>query len=259
MNRNVAIAALLVSLVSRPVFGAIVLIDPNYFQPGQAITAPGATLSVETLVQTGTTDQGVPMWEAFNAGPVYSYDVGQNCMFGATPCAVDGHSVFAPSLNPTTPAGFGPGMFWTTGNANEPIDCLISCAFLDSEPVVMLRIDFDQPTNFVNVLGYNQGGDPLAVMAFNAAGNALGGAYVTAGGSGFGWGDATILDDQPDISAILVAGLDNTYRPINDIEYNQRTSVPLPDEMWLFLSSVPLALLFHWRRPRPVRVRPSRG
>ena len=88
----------------------------------------------------------------------------------------------------------------------------------DAGGSVVLRLDFADPTNFVDALGFFNGGDPTEITAFDSAGNLVGQAFNGVG-SGGGWGYATITTATPDISTVIIGGNDS-YRGINVINYS---------------------------------------
>jgi hypothetical protein len=221
MGTRSAALHLIVVLASAPVFAATTTIDPNNYGSGLTINAPGVTLETETVVQAGTDSTGNPLYVP-SFGSVYSYNVGAGCTNGAFPCAVVGTSLFAPS--PTgamsgTP-NFGAGGFWGTQFNDAPaLDCSLNCMLdADAGGSVLLRADFADPTTFVDVLGFFNGGDPTEITAFDSAGNMVGDAFDGVG-SGGGWGYATVTTATPDISTILIGGHDS-FRAVNVINYS---------------------------------------
>ncbi len=229
MRARSAALLVMVALASAPVFANTITIDPNAFGSGQAITAPGVTLETETFVQSGTDSTGNPLYTP-TFSSVYSYNMGAGCMNGAFPCAVVGTSLFAPSPTgalPNTP-NFGAGGFWGTQYAGSLApDCSQNCVFgagAGADGAILLRINFADPTNFVDALGFFNGGDPTEITAFDSAGNLVGTAFNGVG-SGAGWGDATVTTATADISTVLIGGHDS-FRGINVVDYS---SVPAPE------------------------------
>jgi hypothetical protein len=221
MRASSAGLLLMVALASTPAFAATTTLDPNNYGSGQAITAAGVTFETETVVQTGTDSTGNPLFTP-TFGAVYSYNMGAGCTNGAFPCAVVGTSLFAPSPTgalPSTP-NFGAGGFWGTPFSDTPaLDCSLNCMLnADAGGSTILRLDFANPTNFVDALGFFNGGDPTEISAFDSAGNMVGQAFNGVG-SGAGWGYATITTATPDISTVLIGGHDS-YRGINVINYS---------------------------------------
>lgn len=217
-------AALLLAgaIVCAPDFAATITIDPNSVGSGQAINAPGVTLETETVVQAGTDSTGNPLYVPSIFGPVYSDNVAASC-FGAAQCPVVGTNLFAPSPTgalPTTP-NFGAGGFWGTQFNDTPaLDCSQNCVFgAAAAGSVLLRVDFAVPTDFVDALGFFNGGDPTEITAFDSAGNMVGQGFNGVG-SGFGWGNATVTTATPDISTVLIGGHDS-FRGINAIDYSR--------------------------------------
>jgi hypothetical protein len=208
---------LIVALVSAPNFAATITIDPNNFYNGQVISAPGVTLETETIVPDGTASTGY----APTFGPVYSYDA--SCTSGSFPCPVIGTKLFAPSPSGAlagTP-NYGNGGFW--GNSGSMLSCSQNCVFYgDSSGATFLRINFAQPTDFVDALGFSSGGDNTGIIAFDSAGDMLGSAFNSVG-TNPGWGYATVTTTTSDISTVLIGGA-NSYRAINEIDYS---AVPL--------------------------------
>ena len=220
---------LMMALSSAPVFASTVAIDPNNFTSGQAITATGVTLETETVVQAGMDSTGNLLY-APTFGAVYSYNMGAGCMDGAFPCAAVGTSLFAPSPTgalPNTP-NFGAGGFWGTQYSDTPaFECSLNCVLnADAAGSILLRIDFAHPTDFVDALGFFNGGDPTEITAFDSAGNMVDIAFNGVG-SGGGWGHATVTTATPDISTVLIGGHDS-FRGINVIDYS-RVPTPAPE------------------------------
>jgi hypothetical protein len=223
---------LMVALASAPVLAATITIDPNNFSSGQVINAPGVTLETETFVQSGTDSTGNPLYApTFSA--VYSYNMGAGCMNGAYPCAVVGTSLFAPSSSgalPNTP-NYGAGGFWGTQYAGSLApDCSQNCVFgasAGADGAILLRLDFAHPTNFVDALGFLNGGDPTEITAFDSAGNMVGDAFNDTTGIFTGWADATVTTATPDISTVIIGGHDS-FRGINVIDYS-RVPTPAPE------------------------------
>jgi len=216
----------MVALASAPDFAATITIDPNNYGSGQAITALGVTLETETFVQVGTDSIGNPLYSP-TFSPVYSYNMGAGCMNGAYPCAVVGTSLFAPSPTgalPNTP-NYGAGGFWGTPVNDTPaLDCSQNCVLnADAGGSIVLRLDFAHPTDFVDALGFINGGDPTEITAFDSAGDVVGQAFNDTGPF-TGWADATVTTATPDISTILIGGHDS-FRGINVIDY---ASIPSP-------------------------------
>lgn len=219
---------LAVGLASAPDFAATTILDPNNFGSGQAITAPGVTLETETVVQAGTDSSGNPLYVP-SFGSVYSDNMGAGCTNGAFPCAAIGTSLFAPSPTgalPNTP-NFGAGGFWGTASNDTPaFDCSLNCTLdQDAGGSVLLRADFTNPTNFVDALGFFNGGDPTEMAAFDSAGNLVAETFNGVG-SGAGWGYVTVTTATPDIATVLIGGHDS-FRGINAIDYsNVPTAAP---------------------------------
>lgn len=216
---------LVVALVSAQGFAAAATIDPNNSGSGQVISAPGVTLETETFVQAGTDSSGNPLY-APTFSPVYSTNMGAGCMDGAFPCAVVGTSLFAPSATgalPGTP-NFGAGGFWgTPGNDTPALDCSLNCLLdADAAGSILLRADFAAPTDFVDALGFFNGGDPTEISAFDSAGNLVAQAFNSVG-SGGGWGYATVSTATPDISTVLIGGHDS-FRAVNVINFSPAPS-----------------------------------
>jgi hypothetical protein len=230
MRARSAALFLMVVLASAPNFAAEITIDPNHYGSGQAITAPGVTLETETFVQSGTDSTGNPLYAPVFS-PVYSYNMGAGCMNGAYPCAAVGTSLFAPSPTgalPNTP-NFGAGGFWGTQYAGSLApNCSQNCVFgasAGADGAILLRVDFAHPTDFVDALGFLNGGDPTEITAFDSAGNMVGEAFNDTTGIFTGWADATVTTATPDISTVLIGGYDS-YRGVNVIDY---ASVPAPE------------------------------
>ena len=243
MRASSARLLLMVSLASTPAFAATITLNPNNYGSGQAITAPGVTFETETVVQSGMDSSGNPLYTP-TFGAVYSYNMGPGCTNGAFPCSVVGTNLFAPSPTgalPGTP-NFGAGGFWGTQFSDTPaMDCSLNC-MLDADALgsVVLRLDFANPTNFVDALGFFNGGDPTEISAFDSAGNLVGQAFNGVG-SGAGWGYATINTATPDIATVLIGGHDS-YRGINVIDYTRvPTAAP---EIDLTSAAGGLTLLF---------------
>jgi hypothetical protein len=220
----------MVALASAPDFAAEITINPNNYGSGQAISAPGVTLETETFVQAGTDSTGSPLYVP-TFSPVYSYNMGAGCMNGSYPCAVVGTSLFAPSPTgalPNTP-NFGAGGFWGTQYAGSLApDCSQNCVFGASAGVdgaILLRVDFAHPTDFVDALGFLNGGDPTEITAFDSAGNLVGEAFNDTTGIFTGWADATVTTATPDISTVLIGGYDS-FRGVNVIDY---AAIPAPE------------------------------
>jgi hypothetical protein len=148
---------------------------------------------------------------------VYSYNVGTNCI--SVLCPVLGTSLFAPSPSgalPNTP-NFGTGGFW--GNGGPVLTCSQNCVlYQDYSDATFLRVNFAQPTDFVDALAFFNGGDPTGITAFDSAGNIVGQAFNSTGSS-LGWGYATVTTATSDISTVLIGGA-NSYRGINVIDYS---------------------------------------
>jgi hypothetical protein len=204
------------SLLAKTAPAQVVTIDPNNFGSGQVISAPGVTLETETLFQDGTDSNGIPVY-APTFGPVYSY--GASCTNGAFPCPVIGTNLFAPSSSgalPNTP-NFGNGGFW--GNSGSVLSCSQNCVLYgDFSGATFLRVNFAQPTDFVDALGFSSGGDNTGIIAFDSAGDLLGTAFNNVG-TDPGWGYATVTTTTADISTVLIGGADS-YRAINVINYS---------------------------------------
>ena len=211
---------LVVAVVSAPVFAAATTIDPNDYGNGQVITAPGATFETESLVQTGTDFNGSPGVPSYTPvfGPVYSFNVGTNCV--SVECPVVGTSVFAPSPSgalPSAPFGYNSGGFW--GNNGSILGCSENCVFGgDQSESIFLRINFANPTDFVDALAFSSGGDSTILTAFDSAGDEVG--QATSGlSTNPNWGYAVVATSTADISTVLIGGADS-YRQINEITYN---------------------------------------
>ena len=201
----------------------VITINPNNLGSGQVINSPGVTLQTETFTQIGTEPSGAPI-DTFTFGSVYSNDMGTGCG-----CTWIGTSLFAP-----TPAGglplpnnenWGSGAFW-----GAPADAVTLNTSADG--AIYLRVNFDQPTNFVEALGYFNGGDPTTITAFDAAGNMVAQGFsqdveVSSGTPFSGWGDAIATTTTTDISTVLIGGF-NSYRAVNEITYSQIPS-PAPE------------------------------
>jgi hypothetical protein len=211
---------LMVALVSAPDFAAAITIDPNDYGDGQVITAPGVTFETESLVQTGTDFNGSPGVPSYTPvfGSVYSYNVGTNCI--SVECPVVGTSVFAPSPSgalPSAPFGYNSGGFW--GNNGSILGCSANCVFgPDQSESIFLRINFADPTNFVDALAFSSGGDSTILTAFDSAGNEVGQA-ISGLSTNPNWGYAVVATSTADISTVLIGGGDS-YRQINEVNYN---------------------------------------
>jgi hypothetical protein len=197
----------------------ITTIDPNNFASGQVVTAPGVTLETETFVQTSA-DSSAPIV----SGPVYSYNVGGGCTNNGygSPCSVVGTSLFAPAPTGALPlpgnANWGIGGFWGDPSDGEAYNCSQKCVLNQGVGgSIVLRLDFAQPTDLVDVLAFFNGGDYTEITAFDSAGNRIGQDFDGVG-SGAGWGYATIATGKDDISTVLIGGNDS-FRAINEISY----------------------------------------
>jgi hypothetical protein len=264
-NRTAAVTALLTATIAIPAFAGLVTVDPNNYYNGQVITTADVKLATETVRQVGTDPNGNPLFAPKTFGPVYSVDISGACA-ASVMCSPVGSKVFAPAPTgslPNTP-NFGAGGFWGGLAANPAFDCVRHC-LLNSEATgsVLLRVDFSKPTDFVDALGFFNGGDPSIITALDAAGNLIGecdgsgnpcfSLVTPIPNHGFGWGTISISSTTDDIKTVLIGG-DNSYRGIGEIQFDNTKggSVPAPDEIWLGLSGVLIVVLFHLRRTAPL-------
>jgi hypothetical protein len=210
------------SLLATMAQAQVVTIDPNNFGSGQVISAPGVTFETEAFVQDGTDSNGIPVY-APTFGSVYSYNA--SCTNGSFPCPVVGTNLFAPSPSgalPNTP-NFGNGGFW--GNSGPLLNCSQNCLLYGNfSGAIFLRVDFANPINFVDALGFSSGGDNTGITAFDSAGDIVGQAFNSVG-TNPAWGYATVTTATSDISSVLIGGA-NSYRGINVIDYS---ALPAPE------------------------------
>jgi hypothetical protein len=212
----------------------VVTIDPNNFGSGQVITAPGVTLQTETLLEV-TTANGYPQYaETFSA--VYAASCGGSypCSGTATQSPI-GANVFAPSPSGALPGMFANGSsgFWGDDNigGSAQLLCSQSCLLSGDNPSATgLRVNFAQPTNYVDVLASNSGEDPTEVIAFNSAGVIVGNAFddgTPSGGGGndlsYGVGNISITTAGAQISTVLIGG-SLSYQTVGRIAYSKPTA-----------------------------------
>jgi hypothetical protein len=214
-------------------------------------------------VQVGTDPTGNPIFAPRKFGPVYSVDISGACAANIE-CSPVGSKVFAPTSTgalPNTP-NFGAGEFWGGFDGNPAFDCSKHCQLnVLATGSVLLRIDFSKPTDFVDALGFFNGGDPTIMTALDAAGNVIGecdgsGAcfsQVTPGSPFTGWGFNSVSSTTDDIKTVFIGG-DNAFRGIGEIQFDNTKggSVPAPDEVWLGLTAVLIVVLFRLRRTAPL-------
>jgi hypothetical protein len=222
MNRKI-FAFLIVGLtpLANVAPAQVITINPNNFANGQVINAPGVTLETETFVSAGTDSNGNPQYVPTFYGPVYSAVIAAGC---GPQCPPIGNSVFAPSSSGGLPLpnndNAGPGGWWGVegdfgANINCSQNCLVNSAL---QGAIVLRLDFAQPTDYVNVLAFFNGGDPTEMLAFDAVGNPIGGSENGEDTTAGGWGDLNVTTATDDISTVLIAG-DRSFRAINEIQY----------------------------------------
>jgi hypothetical protein len=205
------------SLISKmaPAQDAIATIDPNNYANGQVITAPGVTMQTETFASAGTVD-GVALYSPVFS-PVYSYTA--SCTNGAFPCPAVGTNLFAPSPDGASPSGgvnVPNGGFWGGASGECVQDCIFNSSYANN---VWLKVDFNTPTDLVNILAFSTGGDPTVITAFDAVGNAVGTALDDPFGTNPGWGYASLTTGTSDISSVLIGGANSTYQGINEINF----------------------------------------
>jgi len=264
MNKNnkLAFAAVIAFLIPPHALADVATIDPNHFYAGQIITTADVRLSTETEVPAGTDEYGDPVYVAKRTGPVYAVDISGQCGADAVMCSPIGNKVFAPSPTGGLPndANWGPGGWWGSLLGDPDQLCAKNCVPSIYNTGVFLRMDFLHPTNYVDALGFFNGGDPTLLEAFDSSGMLLGACITDPFGGdpcfkligpdpnhGFGWGFASVSSESFDISTVIVAG-ENSFRAIGEIDYDDtRSSVPLPEEIWLLLTGIALVTIFRLR------------
>lgn len=217
-----------VSLATASAFAGTSTVNPNSFGNGQVVTAPGVSLETETFVQAGKDSSGNPLYMP-KFSSVYSYSMGAGC--SGVLCPPVGTNLLAPSPSgalPNTP-NFGAGEFWGTPTSDTPaLDCSKNCLLNASAAgSVLLRLDFTHPTDFVDALGFINGGDPTEITAFDSAGHIVAQNFNDTTGVFTGWADATVNSSTWDISTVLIGGHDS-FRGINLIDF---ASVPAAPEI----------------------------
>lgn len=192
-------------------------IDANNFAPETNISysTPGVTMSAMGYVYSYSESPSIAVYTPVLTGPVYSHALSVDlCSMEYNPpsgvsCPASGNQVLSPA------AGSGITVdeaAWRLGGGEPGPPCLGPCINRMATDT-LLRIDFATPTNYVDALGLQVGGDPPAMWAYDAAGNLVASCegfvdpcsegYVT---SASDWLKLSVSTPSSDISTVLLSG-----------------------------------------------------
>ena len=253
-RRNVALQALaawVILSVTAPSHANLITIEPDDFAANENISyvMPGARLSAVSKLADGTLVESAVIARQLDSSCIPSP--------GLPTCAATGQKLFGhdrPSLSNSH--------LW--GEVEDAV------AYFQGSPIdapffrTVLRVDFETPTNYVDVLGAFWNGDSVGMSAFNAAGQEvsrciLGGvpgaepgdcrsvySEDAIGPSGvWGWYRTSVTSAMADISFVLIGGAAN-YRQLDQIRF------AIPEPGTSVLLGVGLAMLLVVQRRRRI-------
>jgi len=221
LKKSLALLGMLVLPLS--VNAGLVTLDPDSYNLGDVVTAPGAT--IKSLNHSSESDQIVEGDVVVGSAAYQDSSNPGDQMFVSSVSLIPGSTYRGFSIfNEFYNYKFGMPLDWTFGWK-------------------VLNIAFDQPTDFFQVTGVTAQGDIQALLAYDIDGNIL------ASHNNYGQGEwyETCCDSQgtplqhltytlniPGIAEIFVAG-DGGHTDIDVISYN---NVPIPAAGWLFMTAL---------------------
>lgn len=232
----------------------LISIDANDFAAETDVSSAtfGVTMSAMGYAYSYTDSSGLAVYTPIRTGPVYSHALNESlCSFEygppGTSCPATGDQVLSPAAGRDVTFNEA-GWEMSYGEPGPP--CLGPCINRTGSDS-LLRVDFATPTNYVDTLGLEIGGDFPGIWAYDAAGDLVGSCaggvddYCTSAsyiGSTADWLQLSVSAATSDISTVLISGIGNTL-PFERVRY-------VPEPATLGLMCIGLAGIGFGRRRR---------